>query len=35
VRQRDPQLEALGVTQIEGDLDHPDTLTRWPALPMR
>ncbi|MDK9704873.1 MAG: NAD(P)H-binding protein [Sulfuritalea sp.] len=28
VRQHDPQLAALGITQIEGDLDRPDTLTR-------
>ena len=28
VRSRDPQLAALGITQIEGDLDRPDTLTR-------
>ena len=28
VRRRDPQLAALGVTQIEGDLDQPDTLKR-------
>lgn len=32
VRQRDPQLAALGVTQIEGDLDRPDTLTRLAGL---
>jgi nucleoside-diphosphate-sugar epimerase len=28
VRRRDPALAALGVTQIEGDLDHPETLRR-------
>lgn len=32
VRQRDPQLSALGVTQIEGDLDRPDTLTRLAGI---
>lgn len=32
VRQRDPQLEALGITQIEGDLDQPDTLTRLAGI---
>jgi len=32
VRQHDPQLEALGVTQIEGDLDRPDTLTRLAGI---
>jgi nucleoside-diphosphate-sugar epimerase len=32
VRQRDPQLAALGVTQIEGDLDQPDTLTRLAGI---
>ena len=32
VRQRDPQLAALGITQIEGDLDRPDTLTRLAGL---
>jgi nucleoside-diphosphate-sugar epimerase len=32
VRERDPQLSALGVTQIEGDLDRPDTLTRLAGL---
>lgn len=28
VRQRDPQFAALGITQITGDLDRPDTLKR-------
>ena len=32
VRQRDPQLSALGVTQIEGDLDRPETLIRLAGL---
>ena len=32
VRQRDPQLAALGVAQIEGDLDRPDTLTRLAGI---
>jgi nucleoside-diphosphate-sugar epimerase len=32
VRRRDPQLEALGVTQIEGDLDQPGTLTRLAGI---
>jgi nucleoside-diphosphate-sugar epimerase len=32
VRRRDPQLEALGVTQIEGDLDQPDSLTRLAGI---
>lgn len=32
VRQRDPQLAALGVMQIEGDLDRPDTLTRLAGI---
>jgi nucleoside-diphosphate-sugar epimerase len=32
VRQRDPQLAALGVTQIEGDLDRPDTLARLAGI---
>lgn len=32
VRQRDAQLEELGVTQIEGDLDLPDTLTRLAGI---
>jgi len=32
VRQRDPQLAALGVTQIEGDLDRPDTLRRLAGI---
>ena len=32
VRRRDPQLAALGVTQIEGDLDQPDTLTRLAGI---
>lgn len=32
VRQRDPQLAALGVTQIEGDLDRPDTLKRLAGI---
>jgi nucleoside-diphosphate-sugar epimerase len=32
VRRRDPQLEALGVTQIEGDLDRPGTLTRLAGI---
>lgn len=32
VRRRDPQLAALGITQIEGDLDRPDTLTRLAGI---
>lgn len=32
VRHRDPALAALGVTQIEGDLDHPETLTRLSGI---
>ncbi|KAF0163732.1 MAG: NAD-dependent epimerase/dehydratase [Rhodocyclaceae bacterium] len=32
VRQHDPQLAALGVTQIEGDLDQPDTLARLAGI---
>jgi len=32
VRRRDPQLAALGVTQIEGDLDRPDTLVRLAGI---
>ena len=32
VRRRDPQLAALGVTQIEGDLDQPDTLVRLAGI---
>jgi nucleoside-diphosphate-sugar epimerase len=32
VRSRDPQLAALGITQIEGDLDRPDTLTRLAGI---
>lgn len=32
VRQRDPQLSALGVTQIEGDLDRPETLIRLAGI---
>lgn len=32
VRSRDPQLAALGITQIEGDLDQPDTLTRLAGI---
>lgn len=32
VRQHDRQLEALGVTQIKGDLDRPDTLTRLAGI---
>ncbi|MBP7423626.1 MAG: NAD(P)H-binding protein, partial [Sulfuritalea sp.] len=32
VRRRDPALAALGVTQIEGDLDHPETLTRLSGI---
>ncbi len=32
VRQRDPALAALGVTQIEGDLDHPETLARLSGI---
>lgn len=32
VRQRDPQLAALGVTQIEGDLDRPGTLQRLAGI---
>jgi nucleoside-diphosphate-sugar epimerase len=32
VRRRDPQLAALGIMQIEGDLDQPDTLTRLAGI---
>lgn len=32
VRSRDPQLAALGVTQIEGDLDQPASLTRLAGI---
>jgi len=32
VRQRDPQLAALGITQIEGDLDRPETLIRLAGI---
>ena len=32
VRRRDRQLAALGITQIEGDLDRPDTLTRMAGI---
>ncbi len=32
VRRRDPQLAALGVTQIKGDLDQPDTLVRLAGI---
>ncbi|MCF8149364.1 MAG: SDR family NAD(P)-dependent oxidoreductase [Burkholderiaceae bacterium] len=32
VRQRDPQLAALGITQITGDLDRPDTLKRLSGI---
>lgn len=32
VRQRDPQLTALGVVQIEGDLDRPRSLRRLAAI---
>jgi hypothetical protein len=32
VRRRDPQLAALGVTQIEGDLDHPANLARLAGI---
>ncbi|MEI8162395.1 MAG: NAD-dependent epimerase/dehydratase family protein [Betaproteobacteria bacterium] len=32
VRRRDPQLATLGITQIEGDLDRPDTLTRLAGI---
>ena len=32
VRRRDPALTALGVTQIEGDLDHPETLKRLTGI---
>ena len=32
VRSRDPQLAALGITQIEGDLDQPGTLTRLAGI---
>jgi hypothetical protein len=32
VRSHDPQLAALGITQIEGDLDQPDTLTRLAGI---
>jgi nucleoside-diphosphate-sugar epimerase len=32
VRRRDPQLAALGITQIEGDLDRRDTLTRLAGI---
>jgi nucleoside-diphosphate-sugar epimerase len=32
VRRRDPQLAQLDITQIEGDLDRPDTLTRLAGI---
>jgi nucleoside-diphosphate-sugar epimerase len=32
VRRRDPQLAALGITQIEGDLDQPETLVRLAGI---
>jgi len=32
VRHRDPQLAALGITQITGDLDRPDTLKRLSGI---
>ena len=32
VRHRDPALAALGVTQIEGDLDQPQTLARLSGI---
>ena len=32
VRRRDPALAALGVTQIEGDLDQPQTLARLSGI---
>jgi nucleoside-diphosphate-sugar epimerase len=32
VRRRDPRLAAFGVTQIEGDLDRPDTLKRLAGI---
>ncbi len=32
VRRRDPHLAALGVTQIEGDLDRPGTLRRLAGI---
>jgi nucleoside-diphosphate-sugar epimerase len=32
VREHDPQLAALGITQIEGDLDLPHTLTRLAGI---
>ncbi|MBK7766036.1 MAG: NAD(P)H-binding protein [Sulfuritalea sp.] len=32
VRRRDPHLAALGITQIEGDLDRPDTLARLAGI---
>ncbi len=32
VRQRDPQLAAMGVLQIEGDLDRPATLRRLTGI---
>ena len=32
VRHRDPALAALGVTQIEGDLDRPKTLARLAGI---
>jgi nucleoside-diphosphate-sugar epimerase len=32
VRRRDPQLAQLDLTQIEGDLDRPDTLTRLAGI---
>jgi len=35
VRRRDPQLAALGVTQIEGDLDRPATLARLAGIERR
>ncbi len=32
VRSRDPQLAALGITQIEGDLDRPESLRRLAGI---
>ena len=32
VRRRDPQLAALGIAQIEGDLDQPETLVRLAGI---
>jgi nucleoside-diphosphate-sugar epimerase len=32
VRRHDPQLAAFGITQVEGDLDRPDTLVRLAGI---